>query len=366
MLLSLKNVAPYLMECGLIRPDVIVDGDLMIVETPRRNLNFKIVRKRGPGYFVKQIQVWNPQISAEMQREATCYWLPQHEAVFAPLADLVPKYAHYNPTRCILITELLPDGESVSDYHRRLGRFPVDLAEALARLLVRYHHLADGELSNHKQLASFPRAVPWILSLAQQNPGQFTDLSMGNVQLIGVMQQYPDFQHALDDLRNQWQKTSLIHGDMKWDNCLVQAPASPSDPPRLRLVDWELADVGDPAWDVGAIFQSYLSFWILSINMPVGVPPAQSLHLAQYPIESMQPAIRRFWETYRDASGLVGPAATAYLELSVKYAAARMIQTVYEYMQRAPQLTPNALCLLQVSLNILHQPQEAIRDLLAL
>ena len=366
MLLSLKNVAPYLLECGLIRPEVIIEGDLLILEMPRRNLNFKVIRKQGPGWFVKQIQVWNPQISAEMQREAACYWLPRQDRAFAPLAALVPKYAHYNAARNILITELLPDGESISDYHRRLGRFPVEVAEALGRMQAAYHQLGDGRLSENKHVASFPKAVPWILSIHQQTPSQFGDISQGNTQMIAVMQQYPDFQGALDELRQQWQRDCLIHGDMKWDNCIVEASAGPAQPLKLRLVDWELADLGDAAWDVGAILQAYLAFWILSINLPVGVPPAESLHLAQYRIESMQPAIARFWETYREARGWTGPTAEAGLERSVKYAAARMIQTVYEYMQRAPQLTPNALCLLQVSMNVLLKPREAIRDLLAL
>ena len=366
MILSLQNVAHYLMECGLLRPEAIVDGDVLVVETARRNLNFKVVRRKGPGFFVKQIQIWNPQISAELQREAVCYWLPQHDRVFAPLADIVPRYAHYDPARCILITELFPDGENVSDYHRRLGKFPAELAAALGQRLADYHRLDGGDLQNNQHLASFPRAVPWILSIHQQNPSQFTDISLGNSQMIGVMQQYPDFQRNLDDLRNQWQKNRLIHGDIKWDNCLIETPTAGGQELKLRIVDWELADLGDAGWDVGAIFQAYLSFWILSINLPAGVPPSQSLHLAQYPVEAMQPAIRAFWETYRDRMELAGPAAEACLDRSVKYAAARMIQTVYECMHRSPQLTTNALCLLQVSMNILQQPREAIRDLLAL
>ncbi len=366
MILSLKNVAYYLLECGLISPQVLVEGDLMVVETPRRNLNFKAIRRKGRGYFVKQIQVWNPQMSAELQREAVCYWLPQHDASFAPMAEIVPKYAHYDAARSILITELLPAGETVSDFQRRLGKFPVDLAASLGRMLATCHRLGNGELHNNKHLASFPKAIPWILSVHQQTPSQFNDISMGNTQMLGVMQQYPDFHRALDDLRAQWQRNSLIHGDMKWDNCLVEAPTSQSDPLKLKILDWELADLGDACWDVGALFQAYLSCWILSINMPAGVPPSQLLHRAQYPLESMQPAIRSFWEAYRNSLGLTGATAQAWLERSVRYAAARMIQTVFEYMYRSPQLTPNALCLLQVSLNVLQQPREAIQQLLNL
>ena len=57
-------------------------------------------------------------------------------------------------------------------------------------------------------------------------------------------------------------------------------------------------------------------------------------------------------------------AAKAWLERSVMYAAARMIQTGYEYMYQSPQLTASAVCLLQVSVNILKRPAEAIEHLL--
>jgi hypothetical protein len=43
-----------------------------------------------------------------------------------------------------------------------------------------------------------------------------------------------------------------------------------------------------------------------------------------------------------------------------------MIQTAYEYMQGAPQISPNAVCLLQASADILHQPDTAINQLLRL
>ena len=366
MILSLKNVAFCLLDWGLLRPETIVDGDLTILETSRRNLNFKVVRKKGPGFFVKQIQLWNPQIRAEMQREAACYWLPEHDPAFAPLAGIIPKYAHYDAGRSVLITELLPEGESMADYQRRLGQFPPDLSAELGRLLATCHRVGNGDLQSNKHLAAFPKAIPWILSVHQQNPSQFNDLSQGNSQMLSVMRQYPDFQRALDDLRNQWQRNSLIHGDMKWDNCLIESPGAQPGQRKLRIVDWELADVGDGAWDVGAMFQAYLSSWILSMNMPPGVPPAQAMNRAQYPLESMQPSIQSFWTAYRDALGLSGKEAQAWLERSVKYGAARMIQTVYECMFRSPQLTPNALCLLQVSMNILQQPREAIEHLLAL
>ena len=51
---------------------------------------------------------------------------------------------------------------------------------------------------------------------------------------------------------------------------------------------------------------------------------------------------------------------------SVKYGAARMIQTAYEAMQYSAQISPSALALLQVSLNILKEPKRAATQLLGL
>ena len=134
----------------------------------------------------------------------------------------------------------------------------------------------------------------------------------------------------------------------------------------LRLIDWELADFGDACWDAGAVFQSYLSFWVFSMQPVAGVPAEQLVSSAQYPLEKMQPAIRAFWKTYTEERGLAGEAAREALERSVSYSAARMVQTAYEYMFYAPQITASALYLLQLSLNILKSPKEATASLLAL
>ena len=95
------------------------------------------------------------------------------------------------------------------------------------------------------------------------------------------------------------------------------------------------------------------------------MPPSELVKHAQYPLESMQPAIRAFWESYTETRQVEGRDAEM-LERSVRCGAARMIQTAYEYMYYSSQISANTLCLLQVSLNVLSQPQEAISDLLGL
>jgi hypothetical protein len=41
-------------------------------------------------------------------------------------------------------------------------------------------------------------------------------LSLGNSQLVEILQRYPDFQTALATIKADWKHTALIHGDIKW------------------------------------------------------------------------------------------------------------------------------------------------------
>jgi thiamine kinase-like enzyme len=197
-------------------------------------------------------------------------------------------------------------------------------------------------------------------------PHQFDSLSGANSQLLQIVKQYPEFQMELDALSTQWQINSLIHGDMKWDNCLVHSDDAQHGELHLKVVDWELADFGDACWDVGSILQAYLSFWLLSLHISEEAAPERWIELARYPLEDMQPAVQAFWDTYTETIQSNGAAANQLLERSVKYGAARMIQSAFEYMTYSPQITPNALCMLQVSINVLMRPKEAIGELLGM
>jgi hypothetical protein len=365
MILTASNIIYYLIDRGLVTPESVVDGDFAVVNTSRRNCNFKILRKNKPGYFVKQIQYWEPQAIATIQREATCYWLAQNDPDFTPLAALLPKYHQYDAENYTLTLELLPQGENISEYHRRLGHFPPEIATQLGKQLGTYHRQVGRKLQNNPPNSPFQRQIPWILQFAQQSNSILSTLNTGNSQLLKLLQKYPEFQQSLDMLQKQWRIDALIHGDIKWDNCILCSPDTQSEP-NLKIVDWEMADFGDACWDVGAIFQAYLSFWLLSIPATVSATPAEMVEMAQYPLETMQPAIRSFWDAYLYTVQPDNQKAEELLERSMKYAAARMIQTAYEILNFSSQLTPNTLCMLQVSLNILKDPSEAIEHLLNL
>jgi hypothetical protein len=383
MIITKENIAHYLLGRGLLSFDSVVDGDLLVVEASSRNRNFKVIRTESPGYFVKQVKTFEPQAVETLRYETACYYLSHNDPDFEPLRALMPKFYDSDPARHALVVELLPEGGSLSDYHRQLGAFPVEVGVQLGRILGTYQREMGRRLREGAKSNAFAKRVPWILSLHQLNQNLFGQLSAANTQVLNIIQGYPDFQQTLDRMSAAWRFDSLIHGDIKWDNLHVTPGREESEEGlevsaeeaarkqaegkmNLRLIDWELADFGDACWDAGAVFQSYLSFWVFSMPAVAGVTAEQLVSSAQFPVEKMQPAIRAFWKTYVETRELGGEEARDALERSVSYGAARMIQTAYEYMFHAPQITASALYLLQLSLNILKSPREATASLLAL
>jgi len=368
LILNTKNsIIHYLIGRGLLPREEVVEGSVMVLERTSRNRNFLIMRTGKPGYFVKHIQPNQPASIETLQREAVCYDLMQEDPKFAALRPLAPRMIAYDRLRYVLVLELLPGAENLGVYQSREKCFPLDIAERLGTALGSYHRsIAVSAGNGSAKAAAFPRAVPWILQFHQTQAAGIQTLSAANAQLHAMLNRYPDFALKLDTVRGGWQADTLIHGDIKFENCALFFPGGPGTPYDLKLVDWETADFGDACWDVGSVFQAYLNSWLYSIPATPGATAEQLEQMASTPLASIQPAIRAFWRAYADTMQLEAAQSSQRLERSVLMAAGRMLQTVFEWMNSQQQLSANAMFQLQVSLNMLQRPGEAVPALLGI
>ena len=365
MQLTPENALAYLMDCGLLAPDVVLEGDLMLVDASRRNTNIKAIRPNAPGLFLKQIKAEDPQSIAALQREAWVYWLAGNQPGFEALRDVIPAYHGFDQQHHVLVVEQVPFSQSLHEHCLAYGKFPDEIAEALGETFGAYHAATSGMLERQPDLAKaaiIPKTPPWVLALHQM-PHAAGSMSGANAHLIQILQSYPEFPRHFEALRNDWRIETLIHGDVKWDNFVVHRKA-PDQPLQLKLVDWELADFGDRAWDLGAILQAFIADWVMA--MPLDGSAFGQGGLREHQFEQVQPILARFWRSYRERAGLGDEAARALLERSMRFGAARMVLTAYEYMQFANQLSTNALALLQLSADILADPARMLRQLLRL
>ena len=364
--LTPKEIAPYLIESGLVSARSIVEGDLVVLDASRRNSNFKVVSERGTSYLIKQ-GIDGERAGTIANEASVCSFL-QTDAAYAPLRPYLPVLHMCQPEEHVEVFELVRDACDLREYHTRLGRFPTNLAADLGLVLGTLHSARSvQEGTAHIER----RDAPWPLTLHRPSFALYRRMSNANVQLVSAMQSFPAFGMLLDALRARWpefvgaEAGALVHYDIKLDNVLVIRDRS-GRAKGIKLVDWELAGLGDPAWDVGALFGEYLGFWLLSIPITGESPPERFLEMALYPLSRIQPALGAFWDSYKDQAGLVGPEAAQFLWRAVAYAACRLLQTAFESSQRTSKLTGNALCFLQLSFNVLQRPFEAATQLLGI
>jgi hypothetical protein len=341
----------------------VVNGSVEIRETTRRNRSFRIKQRSGPGYFVKQVRRWEPEALRTLRAEAECYRLAAQDERFVDLAQLVPHFHFYDARRSVLITELLEGAETLTEHHVRTAAFSVEVAEQLGRAFGACHRRSvtapPGILDG-----IFPRRTAWALSMHDMPVGASPEIGGGIHQMLGMIRQFPQFEAALSQLRAEWRCDALIHGDIKWDNCVL-CPGT-NGKVSLKIVDWEMADWGDSCWDLAGIFSSYLSFWAHSLPQSESVDYGVLAAQARFPIERMQPAIRSFWSTYVQCRDISGQAAGDLLRRAVQYAGARNIQTAFEMLQLAPVANRSTVLLLQLSMNVLTNPAGAARELLGI
>ncbi|WP_133272601.1 phosphotransferase [Hymenobacter radiodurans] len=270
MLLTGFNIAYYLLDKGYLTPDAILDGTFTAHQTSSRNANYLINRDSEPNdgadraLFVKQVQNWDQEKTQTLRTEATCYWLANNEAAYAQLNTFLPRFIEFDHPNHILITEAVPGSINLHDFYLQERQFPLPLATQQAELLSSFHQrtiTAEQDLPSFRLFRRQPPVVfVWSASnFANYNPQQ----SEAERQMIHLITDNHDYMQRLQAVRDQWQISSLTHGDIKPANFLIHRDALQTNRYDLRLIDWETADIGDPCWDVAAVFQSYLFYWVV-------------------------------------------------------------------------------------------------------
>lgn len=347
-MLEQSDMAHYLLSLGLVKPRDVVEEDLAISDVSRRNCVFLATTRAGPSFVVKQA---GPRSAHTLAHEAAVLGAL---AGTAELAGRVPVVVHHEPAaRRLVVTT--PGGARDWGDHR--GRFPRIPARVLGRTLAALHRLPVGAVEEPPQDVD----PMWALSLPEPPHELVLDLSAAAQDLVARIQASDRLCRRLDELRSTPDDDVLVHGDLRWANCLALAAAGSERRTRLVLVDWELAGPGAAAFDVGTVLAEYLSVWIGSI--PIGDPrdPGRLVARARHPLERMRPAIHDFWSAYRVANPL-GPTLRRVVELG----AVRLLQAAVEHAQDLVVPTAHVVTLVQLADNMLRDPEDAALTLLGL
>lgn len=354
-----RDIIELLLGRKLVRRSALIQDGFRIEEVSRRNCNLRIEIPNAHGYFVKIAT--DLERKGTLEREAQTYRFLHPRVRDAGCDWLLPRMHLFDWKASVLVLELL-DRENLKALSMRRG-----LAPGRMRLLGR----ALGSL--HQQLPTFVGAagdwdafhpLPFHLPLPPR--GFIESSSPANVQLLRVVQASPILTQELINLAERWKRRAeaeaqLIHGDLKLENCCVRTGSK-----RIRIVDWELAGLGDPLWDAGAVLADLASTWLMSAPIPTGSEPAEVIADARIPIGSLRAAGREFWDAYAAVRDLAGDARKAALRDTMSYAAARLLQLAYEHLQGYSDLTGHSVAHAQLSENMMRRPIDGAAQILGI
>lgn len=358
------NVLQYLVQANLLSQDAVVNGGLVLSMQRSRNRFFLLKQPSGPCYFIKQALESEAMTAVTVAREAAIYQGVFADARLSGLRELLPRFYLFDEKNCVLVTELLKDAACLADLVLDDPSDRAAVAAKLGQALACCHQVRF--VPGQPQAAIFPQEPPWIFLL-------FTQADLGHLRrspaasaLIDALLSAEGLAGQLQELRDSWARDTLIHGDIKLENCLLAAPVGGGGVAQRKLyvVDWELADIGDAAWDVGGALQAFLNGWIVSINPAPNLPVEQWLESATFPLASAQAGIQAFWNAYAADSGHLRSGGVDFLLRCTRMMAVRMLVTAFESSTRADSLHPRSLLMLQVALNVLQQPAAAVERLL--
>ena len=349
---SQHDVVAYLLKSGLLPARAVVDGELEIADASQRNANFKVIVPGGRSYLVKQGV--DPDRRATLLREAALYRAFSSARDAKGVRRFTVRSFGYDESEHVLVLELFSDAQDFRNL-ADAGALPRNLAFSLGTALATLH--ADGPGAHiHEDLSA--RESVWALAIHRPDLALLGRISSGNMRLVSIIQEAEDVGRALDDLHAQWRVEAWIHGDVRWANCL-------SGPPRssFKLVDWELAGRGDPAWDVGAVLGEHLHAWLHSISITSRATLSRLSPASQRRLMRSRASLRHFWSAYVRRARIDRGTAGDRLRRAAGYAGARLLQAAYEQMNGATELTPTVIGLLQLGSNVLRRQEEALTEL---
>lgn len=346
MQLDQHHLIHYLTGRGLISPERVLSGDLRIVAQSGRHSGFRIESRSAPGIFVKQSRADDPAAAAFLRREAWFYRQVAEDASFASLRGRVPAFCAFDAAASVLAIELVPGAVTLSQIHARTRSAEARWAGLLGQSLGSWHQAPPLPAGDVRFADIFPGELPFVLQLHR---GPWPRVAAAALPVLAALRQESRLVAALEGLAAGYRPEGLIHGDMKFDNCLIFGEETPE--PRLKFIDWEIADRGDTAWDVAGVVQCYLLTFLQGV---FGLP-------------AMQAAGRVFWRAYSEARGFAAADAARELRVVWRLAAARLFQTALEYTL-APGSPPWPLigAGIQLGRTILGETESSLRDVAGL
>jgi thiamine kinase-like enzyme len=375
-ILDTDNIFEYLANLNYCN---ITDRDTSkITIVPAKNFNLLIALANGTHLLVKQ-ELHNNR--GETKAEFWLSWriqlLAQKFSNFGDkISKFLPNLLYFDPDNSILIVEYLNNYQDLYHYYTKHNQFPIEIARSIGQLLgsihsqtfqaLEYQQFLDQQLvatAESNQIEKFNPAIDLIARLSRITPYIFQVMPVDCLQFFKLYQRFPSLSQAIFDLSEAISPSCLVHNDLKINNILLDLDWESPTSQIIKLIDWERADWGDPAFDLGCIIGSYLEIWLDGLVISSTLSVNESLQLATTPLELLQPSLFTLVQSYLAEFPAIIQTRPDYLDRVVQFAGLALIQRVEITIDEDRIFGNRGIIMLQVAKQLLCTPQAAIKTI---
>ncbi|MDV2996886.1 MAG: hypothetical protein N4J56_006591 [Chroococcidiopsis sp. SAG 2025] len=180
------------------------------------------------------------------------------------------------------------------------------------------------------------------------------------LRFFALYQRYDSLGRAIAQLVSGFTPTCLTHNDLKLNNILLHTNWQQSTNSIVRLIDWERAAWGDPAWDLGTVISSYVQIWLGSLLISKSLSIEESLRLAMTPLELLQPSISTLTQAYLNTFPRILEHRPDFLHRVVQFAGFALIQQIQAMIQYQKSFGNSGIVMLQVVKSLLCNPEQSM------
>lgn len=349
---TLDDIHLLLFDKDLLSPDDLIFGEYDVTTINRRNRNLQITTSKN-NYLVKQVQKKESENGKTLTNELLFYkYVKEH---MPHISSLFPEVWFADEESVTLILNFYRDAVPLWRYYkdRCPDNFPVKTAEATGRLLANFHN-AFSRLDK-TSLPFLSADLPFIFDLNKPHPCILSFYAKGGYQLLESIQQDEKLVEIWETATSLWQNNSLIHGDIKLDNVIVIPEGDDNETDNVKLVDWEMLQYGDAAFDIGGALQDYIFLWL--IQMPDKDTAEEMIKGAPFAFSVFHPAIKAYWKGYSNICHAFG--TEQVLKRSVLFSGLRCIQTSFEISNKFDHMPGIASILFNMGASIMKDPAKA-------
>jgi Phosphotransferase enzyme family len=344
-----------------------------------KNFNVLIAFEDGRNLLVKQ-EIHNN--SGQTAGEFWSAWQMQELINRFPdlgkkVSAFLPELMHFDPDNSILVVRYLAEYSDLYQYYTNEHKFPVEIARSIGQLLATIHsqtfHQPEYQkfwddalaepLREQEGRASSHSVIDLINRLTRITPQIFQVMPPECWQFFRLYQRFPSLSAAIIALGNSITPSCLVHHDLKINNILVDLEWERPDSTVIRLIDWERADWGDPAFDLGCLLGNYLEIWLDGLPIGNSLSINESLQLATTPLELLQPSLFAIVQSYLAGFPEIVIADPDYLNRAIQFAGLALIQRVEGELAEKRSFDNRGMVILQVAKQLICTPQAAMNTL---